>query len=83
MTSTESSASIEIDQTRAHVTAICPFCSGEYTAGFIRVPGASSEPAILHTEPMCPKFLRLEPNDFLEAARKAGAVVIGGGGDRN
>jgi hypothetical protein len=67
--------SFTFDETRAHVTARCPFCQGQYTAGHTR----DGDGVLLHTMPECKTFTTLPVNDFLEAARKAGAVVVSGG----
>ena len=68
-----------LDTTRVHVTAICPFCKGQYTAGFLD----NGEAAVFHTLPMCEKYQKLEVTDFLVVAREAGAEVLGGGPDQN
>jgi len=72
---------VNIDTKRAHVIAVCPFCKGVYTAGFVE--GSTEEAVLVHTVPECDPFVRLEVLDFLERARLAGAVPIGGGPDQN
>jgi len=63
---------IALDDTRPHVTALCPFCNGTYTAAFT----TEGDGVVLHTEPYCERFGRLDVNDFLQAARLAGAVPL-------
>jgi len=45
----------------------CPFCKGEFQT--ISIKGQA---AITHSEPACPKFLALDPAEFVEAARHMG-----------
>ncbi len=42
----------------------CPFCQGQFSA-------SEEPPAVVHTIPMCVKFVALEPDKFLREARLA------------
>lgn len=55
----------------------CPFCDGIYMAGECTDEGATEgEPGVMHSEPPCEKFERLEPGNFLRQARLAGARTM-------
>lgn len=51
---------------RVEVTGLCPFCGGQWAAGFELKDGA---PAIVHSMPMCVDFERDEPQTFLQRVR--------------
>ncbi len=46
---------------------VCPFCGGSVRAGYETSVG---DPVIFHTMPYCDLFETLEPDRFLEVARK-------------
>lgn len=45
----------------------CPFCDGNFSASI-------EPPAVMHSLPVCAKFVGSEPTDFLRAARTAGEL---------
>jgi hypothetical protein len=45
----------------------CPFCGLYVEAGNNIIEG---KPGVLHAQPPCEMFLRLDPADYLEACRK-------------
>jgi hypothetical protein len=70
--------SFTFDTSRVHIEAKCPFCTGTFSSGFTK---EDSEPFVMHSDPACFKFLKLEPDAFLRAARLRGCVVTSGGPD--
>lgn len=48
------------------VTAGCPFCGGQYSAGHF---GDEREPMLMHTMPFCREYEVMDVADFMEAAR--------------
>jgi len=48
------------------VTGLCPFCGGEWAAGYDLQTGA---PCVLHSMPMCDDYERDEPDVFLKRVR--------------
>lgn len=42
----------------------CPFCKGNFSA-------AEDPPSVMHSIPVCAKFVDCEPDAFLKAARLA------------
>jgi|HubBroStandDraft_2_1064218.scaffolds.fasta_scaffold1161316_1 hypothetical protein len=61
----------DIDLTRPTVTAVCPFCGGDYAAGYRR--SSPTTVTIQHTLPHCDHYAGQHPIAFLRAARLAGA----------
>lgn len=67
----ESIEAMDLDPKRPSVKAICPFCGGEYAAGYsAKDPTAAS---FYHSIPRCEQALTLHPVEFLRRARLAGA----------
>lgn len=61
-------------------TMRCPFCAGTFTP--------RADYSVIHTMPPCEHFLTLEPDRFLQAARRAigiddatAARILGDSGD--
>lgn len=48
----------------------CPFCGAYCESGSIKVEGRFVL-GTLHAMPLCPRFIALEPDDFLEAVNDA------------
>jgi hypothetical protein len=46
---------------------VCPFCGGRVQGG---IETSSGDPVVFHTMPYCDLFDTLDPDRFLEAARK-------------
>jgi hypothetical protein len=67
---------IDFDENQPSVTAVCPFCQGQYIAGFDSKDG---KPMLLHTLPYCARFEILDVLDFLELARLRGATAVKNG----
>jgi hypothetical protein len=74
------------DRNRPNVQAKCPFCGGQYTAGYLtdsamayeRKANPGQEVSVFrieHTSPPCVKFLFLPAREFLQEARLAGANI--------
>lgn len=53
------------EQFHVQVRFVCPFCKGTCSAGFTRKSGVEDMPAVLHSQPTCPKFDELEIDEFL------------------
>ena len=64
--------SFTLDTAKPHVTALCPFCKGQYTAG----ETTEGVPVILHTLPHCNEFQVMGVVEFMRKAREAGAITI-------
>lgn len=45
---------------------LCPFCGGHASAGY-----KGEDPCVMHAEPMCEKFAKLEPDEYLAAVNDA------------
>lgn len=67
-----------VDLTRATVGARCPFCGGQYGAGYLVTTcdeyRAGGRLVIRHTMPHCAPFASAHGFEFLTRAREAGAV---------
>ena len=48
----------------------CPFCKEEVSAGVFLVEDEQKD-GVSHAMPMCETFLKLEPEEFMRAARCA------------
>jgi hypothetical protein len=53
----------------------CPFCGGTYAAQ-TGPDGRAAGGMVTHTLPACSKWLRLDPVDFLVAAREARGIEL-------
>ena len=77
-------SSSPFDRNRPSLKGKCPFCGGEYRAGYVPPrPGVfwgghkEDEPVarVEHDSPTCTKFQILPPLLFLQEARLAGAKI--------
>lgn len=48
----------------------CP-CGGTFTAGY----DGEDVPGVMHTEPACERFSKLEPDEFLRYVRRSAGIV--------
>lgn len=52
------------------VSFTCPFCSGQCAAGEVTSGENAGAWAVLHSSPMCSTYERLDPLEFMRAARR-------------